>query len=175
MGKNLVSVLLFSTLCWSAAAWPAGLMKAGLWEMTIKSDMMKNMPKIPPEQLEKMRQMGVNMPQMQDGAMVTKVCVSKEMAERDQPPMQHADSGCQTKNFQRNGNEYSVDIVCDGPNLQGQGTAKGKHQGMESFNSSYEFNGKAHGHPVDQHAETSGKWLSADCGDIRPFDMMKAK
>jgi hypothetical protein len=147
-------------------------MKAGLWELTVKSDMMKNLPNMSPEQIEKMRQMGVNMPQMQGGAMVTKVCVSKTMAERDQPPpMQHGASGCQTKNFQHSGSEYSADIVCDGPNLKGQGSAKGKYSGMESFVSTYEFKGTAHGHAVDNRAETSGKWLSADCGDIKPFDV----
>jgi hypothetical protein len=176
MHKDAVSILLLSILCWSTAVWSAGPMKAGLWEMTIKSDAMKSMPRIPPEQLEKMRQMGVNVPQIQDGAIVTKVCVSQEVAERDQPPQMHqGDAGCQSKNFHRNGNEYTVDIVCDGPRLRGQGTAKGKHLSGESFSSTYDFKGTVQGRAVNQHQESSGKCLSADCGDVRPFDLTKTK
>ena len=84
MRRAALSMLVFLMLSGSAAVLAAGQTKPGLWEMTIKSDAMKNRPKIPPEQLEKMRQMGINMPQMQDGSMVTKVCISKEMAERDE-------------------------------------------------------------------------------------------
>ncbi|MBV8667299.1 MAG: DUF3617 domain-containing protein [Burkholderiaceae bacterium] len=177
MNRKVVSLLLLSGLCWAGVAWSAGFMKAGLWEVTVKSDMMQNMPKIPPEQIEKMKQMGINVPQMQGGAMMTKVCVSKEMAERDQmpTPQQQAASGCQAKNFQHSGDEYSVDIVCDGPDMQGTGTSKGRRVGSDGFTSTYQFKGTAHGHPVDQHVESNGKFISADCGDVKPFDAMKMK
>jgi len=173
--KNLtISSIL---LCCSAAALAAGPMKPGLWEMTIKSDaMMKNMQKIPPEQLEKMKQMGINVPQMQDGGMVTKVCVSKEMADRDQPPeMNHKESGCEARNYQRTGSSYSVDIICDGPMMKGQGKAQGSFSGTDSFSSTYDFKGTAQGKPINQHHESKGKWLSADCGSVAPMDHMGMK
>jgi hypothetical protein len=166
-----MSILVVGALCFSSAAWAAGPIKPGLWEMTMKSDAMKNMPKIPPEQLKKMREMGITMPQMQDGGMVTKVCISQQLAEREQPPeMSQNQSGCQTKNYQRASSSYSMDIVCDGPNLKGEGKVKGAYSGNEKFSSTYDFKGTAHGHPVDQHHENSGKWLSADCGDLKPID-----
>ncbi|HYD80826.1 MAG TPA: DUF3617 domain-containing protein [Paucimonas sp.] len=169
--KNPVLVSLL--LCCSAAAFAAGPMKPGLWEMSIKSDMMKNMPKIPPEQMEKMKQMGVNIPHMQDGGMVTKVCITKEMAERDQPPeMNQKEAGCEARNYQRTGSGYSVDIICDGPVMKGQGKAQGSFSGSESFTSVYDFKGTAQGRPVNQHQETKGKWLSADCGNVAPMGQM---
>lgn len=171
--RAAVSILMGSLLCVAASAWAAGQMKPGLWEMSIKSDMMKNMPKIPPEQLEKMRQMGVAIPQMHDGGMVTRVCISKEMAERDEPPeMNRKESGCQAKNFQRSGGNYSVDIVCDGPHMKGEGKAKGSFSSKESFMSTYDFKGTMQGRPITQHHESSGKWLSATCGDVKPVDQM---
>ena len=54
----------------------AGKMKAGLWEMSIKSDAMKAMPKMSAAQMEQMKKMGVNMPIMEDGVMKTKVCIA---------------------------------------------------------------------------------------------------
>jgi len=152
----------------SGAGLAAGAMKPGLWEMTMKSDAMKAMPALSPQQMEQMRKAGVNMPQMQGGGMVTKVCISKEMAEREQPPTAREESGCQMKNYKRSGNTYSMERACDGPNMKGTGTVKGSYEGDSRFSSTYDFKGTSHGKPVNQHQETSGKWLSADCGNVKP-------
>lgn len=171
MRKLAVPLLLLPLL----TAFAADHMKAGLWEMTIKSDAMKNMPKISPQQREQMHRMGISVPQMDNDGMVTKVCVSQQMAERDQPPvMSHDASGCKTRNFQRNGGGYSLEVVCDGM-MKGEGKAKGTFSGSDSFTSSYDFNGTVQGRPVSQHQETSGKWLSADCGDVKPLDQLLPK
>ncbi|MFZ6742390.1 DUF3617 domain-containing protein [Undibacterium sp. JH2W] len=145
----------------------ADRMKPGLWEMTMKSDAMKAMPKIPPEQLEKMKQMGIKMPDMQNGAMVHKVCYTKEMVEQDKPPSGGHDQQCQNKNFSRSGNTYSGDIVCDMPELKGTGNIKGSFS-PDTLSSTYDFKGVSHGKPVTQHMETTGKWLGNDCGDVKP-------
>jgi Protein of unknown function (DUF3617) len=166
-------ILSLPMLSAAAFAWAAGQTKPGLWEMTIRSDAMKNMPKMSPEQMEQMeqmRRMGINMPQMQGNGMVTKVCISKEMAESDElPAMAQKEAGCQVRNMQRNAGGYSMDIVCDGSGMKGEGKAKGSFSGDSSFASTYDFKGTMHGQPVDQHHETSGKWLSADCGNIKPI------
>jgi len=176
MRKTAVSIFMFSMLCSSASVWAASQIKPGLWEMTIKSDAMKNIPKIPPEQMKKMREMGINMPQMQDGGMVTQVCMSKEMVERnDTPQMNQKESGCESKNFQRSGNAYSLDIVCDGPDMKGTGKVKGAYSGSERFNSTYDFKGTSRGQPVNHHQESSGKWLAADCGSVKPMDQTVKK
>lgn len=170
-------ILVVLSLCsLSSLAFAAGQMKPGLWEMTMKSDALKNMPKIPPEQMEQMRKMGINVPQMQDGGMVTKVCITKQMADSDQlPGMDKNESGCQSKNMQHSGNSYSVDIVCNGPDMKGEGKAKGSFSGNESFASTYDFKGTMHGQPVNQHQESRGKWLSADCGSVKPLGEMTPK
>jgi hypothetical protein len=169
MRKTTSSILMLCLLSASAAVSAAGQMKPGLWEMTMKPDAMKNMPKIPSEQMEQMRKMGITMPQMQDGGIAQKVCITKEMAERDGTPQMHmAETGCQSKNFASTGNTYSGNIICNGPTLKGEGKVKGTFSGNERFSSTYEFKGTAEGQPVNQRSENSGKWLSADCGDVKP-------
>ncbi|MGZ3237382.1 MAG: DUF3617 domain-containing protein [Burkholderiaceae bacterium] len=176
MNKKIIQLFLFSIIYCSASVWAAGTLKPGLWEMTMKSDAMKSMPKMTPEQIEQMRKMGANMPLMQDGGMVMKMCVTKEMAERDQPPQTHqVGSECKSKNSQRTGSNYSVDIVCDGPHLKGEGKAQGTFSGNDHFNSTYDFKGTSGGRPVAQHQETSAKWLGADCGDVKPVDSYMRK
>lgn len=171
MRKTVVPLLLLSML--SASAIAATQMKPGLWEMTMKSDAIKNMPKIPPEQMEQMRKMGINIPQMQDGAMVTKVCITKQMTEGSAlPGMDQNDMGCQTKNMQRSGSSYSADIVCNGAQMKGEGKVKGTFSGDTAFSSTYDFKGAMHGQPVSQRHENSGRWLGADCGNVPPAGSM---
>jgi hypothetical protein len=169
MYKKTISVFLFSAITCSTAVWADSTLKPGLWEMTVKSDAMKSMPKMSAEQMEQMRKLGVNMPLMQDGGMVMKVCVSKEMAEQNQlPQTNQVGSECKSKNFQKTGSNYSVDIVCDGSHMKGEGKGQGTFAGNDRFNSTYDFKGTTDGRPVAQHQETSGKWTAADCGDIKP-------
>ncbi|MDB5804472.1 MAG: hypothetical protein JWN73_1794 [Betaproteobacteria bacterium] len=174
MRKTVIAVAFLPLLCASLPAAAAGFMKQGLWEMTIKSDQMKAMPKLSPEQMEMMRQRGIQMPQMSDGGMVTKMCVSKEMAERDSPPSSFAgasgQSECKPQNQQRSGSTYSSDMVCTGPTMQGKGSTKVSFTG-DSFNSVTDFKGTSHGTPVNSHSETSGKYLGADCGTVKPYAM----
>lgn len=176
MRNTTFLVVLFSIFSASISVSAAEKMKPGLWSMTMKSDAMKNMPKIPPEQMEAMRKMGVNMPQMQDGGMTVKVCMTKDMVERDQPPQAGPnDKGCQTKNFNRSGDGYTMEMQCDSPNFKGTATVKGTHSGSEAFTSVADFKGTAQGKPADLHQETSGKWLAADCGDVKPAGAMMPK
>jgi hypothetical protein len=177
MRKLAAALLLCPMLSASASALAAGQMKPGLWEMTMKSDAMKNMPKIPPEQMEQMRKMGMAVPQMQDGGMVTKVCITKQMAEADQAPgMEQKEMGCQSKNIQRSGTGYSADIVCTGTAMKGEGKVKASFAGNESFTSTYDFKGSMQGQAVNQRHENSGKWLAADCGAVKPVgEMMMPK
>ncbi|RZI40855.1 DUF3617 domain-containing protein [Herbaspirillum sp. HC18] len=168
MRKSTLPLLMCSLL--SATAWAGPQMKPGLWEMTMKSDAMKNMnmPRLPPEQVEQMRKMGVEIPHMQDGGMVTRVCMTKQMLEGNQVPgMEKNEAGCQTKNMQQSGGSYSADIVCNG-DMKGEGKIKGTFSGDTGFTSTYDFKGTMHGQPVSQRHESSGKWLGADCGSFAP-------
>jgi hypothetical protein len=167
-------VLVSATLLSAATCAAADKMKPGLWEMTTKSDAMKAMPKIPPEQLEKMKQMGIKMPDMQNGAMVSKVCLTKEMVDQEKPPTGGREQHCQNKSFNRSGNTYTAEMVCDSPDMKGTGIVKGSMT-PDSVNSVYDFKGVSHGKPIDHHMETTGKWLSADCGGTKPFTMPPKK
>jgi hypothetical protein len=168
---------LLSGLFFLDPAHATGKMKPGLWEMRIKSDAMKAMPKMSPEQMEQMKKMGINMPMMDDGGIKTKVCISKEMVERDPTTAtatQHHNN-CAPKNVIQNGNEYSMDLVCDGPELKGIGKILGSYNGNDTVRSTYDFKGTSHNRPVNLHSETTGKFLSPDCGDIKPVGIFPKK
>lgn len=152
-------------------------MRPGLWEIQTESDALRYLPPIPPTQLEQMRRMGIDVPTIQDNRIVTRVCISKEMAQSQQLPMiDKNETGCEMKNHQQSGGEYSADMVCDNPQMKGKGTVKGKLTSTERFESTYAFDGTVQGMPVKHTQSGSGKWMAADCGDVKPLDEIgKAK
>jgi hypothetical protein len=188
MLKSTISIVMI-TAVWAGSVNAADMSKPGLWEMTTKSDAMKSVEtmqshKMTPEQMEKMRQMGLNIPQMQDGAMVMKMCITKEMTQREHPAFsgqspQH-ESECKTINQKHTGTSYSADIICDGPSLKGEGKLRSVMAGSDSYSTTYDFKGTSRGKPVSHHTESSAKWLGTDCGNVKPMsdymsDMQKMR
>ena len=172
MRKPILCVIAVSALCCPLAAGAAGVMKQGLWEMTIKTGGAGAASKLPPEKLEELRKRGVNIPQA-GGAMVSKVCVSKEMAERDTPPpMNRGGMECKSTNLSRSGNTLTYETVCTGTVMQGKGFTKVTIAG-DTVTSVGDFTGTAHGQPINSHNESVGKYLGADCGSVQPIAMPK--
>ena len=173
LGNNKTSLfaigLALSAAWFTPFAHAEDKMKPGLWEMTVHNDMLKKMPTLPPAQLAEMKKRGITMPEMKNGAAIQKVCITKEMAERQTKyASQSNPAGCKESNMVKSGNAYSMELVCDSPMLKGTGTIKGSLNG-DTLMSTYDFKGTSHNRPINHHTETTGKWLSADCGDIKPI------
>ncbi|MEO7031786.1 MAG: DUF3617 domain-containing protein [Herbaspirillum sp.] len=148
----------------------AGPMQAGLWEMATDSDLIRLLPSFTPEQIQQMHAFGIDVPPSRDGALLARVCITPAMAEREQPTMLAPnDFGCQSKNFQHQGNDYSVDMVCDSQKMSGHGKLEGRFASNRQFTATLHFNGLAYDQPVNQTLVTNGRWLSADCGDVKPI------
>jgi hypothetical protein len=166
--------LALSILSFASAAHSAeNNMRPGLWEMTATSNLLALARQIPPDQMQRLsnlaRQYGFDMPKIQDGAASSQVCITPQMADQKIPPsLYHAQSGCSATNAVRNGNSYTMDLVCAGPELKGSGKAQGTFTSPESFSGRTEFNGEVRGNPVSDQAVTSGRWISASCGTVKP-------
>ena len=175
---KLKHVLPAATLTLCALCAHAQTQVPGLWEhsFSMKSqggemekamaEMEKQMAAMPPEQRKQMEQMmasrGVGM-----GAQGTtvKVCLTKEDVARQSEPKFR--EGCTQQVVQRTGNTMKVKFECSKPQpLSGEGEM--------TFVSDKAYTGKstvttqADGKPRQMTMEMSGKWLAADCGDIKP-------
>ena len=143
-------------------------MKPGQWEITTKMDLGKNapqMPQIPPEQLEKMKQLGIKVPAMSGGpgGMTFKTCVSPKDAEGDHPPMdQRSQRDCKSQDIKHEGNRTTMKIVCDGE-MKGTGDVEFVTDSPEHYTSKFHMVGTSHGHAVDVTHASEGKWLGASC------------
>ena len=150
-------------------------LRPGLWEhgFTMSSQsgqmesamkqMQQTMAAMPPAQRKMMEDMmakqGVG---IGAGGNSVKVCVSKEEAERDVPPQQE---GC-TQTAKRSGNVWQIAFQCKGPppsSGEGQMTLLSPTAYTGNFNIRTEVNDK----PEQVKMTQTGKWLSADCGNIR--------
>lgn len=173
MRKTLLSFVCLSSLLLSTANAAENNMRPGLWKMTTTSDLLKLASQIPPDQMQSLmnlaRQNGFDMPQIQNGAAISDICITQEMAaKKDLPGFYQSQSGCTVKNVTHIGNKYSLDFVCANSQLNGNGKAEGILTSAESFSGRTEFDGVAQGNPVSEHADTSGRWVSANCGTITP-------
>jgi hypothetical protein len=177
MRKTFLS-LLAASFAMAATAMATTAMAAehnirpGLWEVTTTSGLLKLVPHIPPNQMEQLRdlarQNGIDMPEIRNGAATSKVCITKEMADRKIPPnLYEHESGCAAKNVTHAGNSYKMDLVCDGARLKGNGKAEGSFTSPESFTGRTEFTGDVQGNPVNERADTTGRWIGASCGSVK--------
>lgn len=142
--------------------------KAGLWENTIKVNLGGGMPAIPPEAMAQMEQMGLELPFAKP--ITNRVCLTPEQAAQyTLPDVTDPDSGCSVLNSKRSGDTLSADMRCDGT-LKGEGRMEMTLASAESYTGAMQFSGMADGGmPMDMTSDFSGKWLSADCGDVAPM------
>jgi hypothetical protein len=166
----------------AGAAFPAAAqtLKPGLWEMRQKmggnpemdkamAEMQQQMAAMSPEQRKQMESMmasrGVQVAPGAGGAMVMKMCMTKEMVERDEVPATQGD--CKTTRQQRSGNTMSVAFTCTNP--PSSGDSKITFNGPESYSSKTSVTTtQKGGRPEKMTMEGTGKWLGANCGAIKP-------
>ena len=158
---------------------PAGAqtLKPGLWEINNKmgggqmdqamADLQKEMAQMPPAERKQMEEMmakqGVRMAPGAGGGMTVQMCMTKEMVERNDMPMQ---DGCRTTQNSRSGNTLKMAFACTNPPSSGEGTFT--FHGSESYTSRMTLRVQEAGKTETTTMNTSGKWLKADCGNVRP-------
>lgn len=171
----LVGALVF------AACLPAGAqsLKPGLWEINNKmggnaqmdqamAEMQKQMASMPPDQRKQMEAMmaqrGMAMPGASaGGGMAIRMCMTKEMTERNDVPMQE---GCRMTSQQRSGDTMKMAFACTNPPSSGEGQFT--FTSDQAYSSRMTIRTVEKGKTETTTMDTSGKWLGADCGSIKP-------
>lgn len=173
---------LFSTLLVCATAASAQSVKPGLWEMQHKmggnpqmdqamAQMQKQMAAMSPAQRKQMEammgQQGVGMPSPgTGGGMAMKVCITPEMAARSEMPSQQ-EGQCTSTVTSRSGNTLKMAFTCQNPPSSGEGTYT--FNGDTAYTMKMVVNTTRKGKPESMTLDGQGKWLSADCGAVKPL------
>jgi tetratricopeptide (TPR) repeat protein len=124
--------------------------KVGLWDITVEM----NMPNA----------MGVQPPN--GNTMTSQHCMTAAEVSSDKPPAMTHNKDCSMQNVNVSGGTYAADMVCSGPDMQGNGHVSTAFDSDTHYSGQMTFTGTAHGHPVDMTNSFEGKWVSADCGDV---------
>ena len=151
---------------------------AGLWEHTFTmkaqggemeaalAQIQQQIAAMPPEQRKSTEAMlasrGVKV-----GAQIKTLqfCLSKEQAAKPAEP--RVTAGCTQSDLQRGGNTVKYKFACTQPQPvsgEGQVSCAGDKACTDQSNLTTQFAGK----PQQMAVDMSGKWLGADCGDVKP-------
>ena len=150
----------------------------GLWEhsFTMKSqdgelekgmaEMHKQMATMPPEQRKQVEQM-MSSRGMGMGAQGTsvKVCVTREEVARQAEPQFR--EGCTQQVVQRTANSMKVKFECTKPQAM-SGEGEMRFISDKAYTGKSTLTSQANGKAQQMTMEMAGKWLAADCGDVKP-------
>ena len=166
-----------------ALALPAGAqtMKPGLWEMNNKTsggqmdqamaEMQKQLAGMSPEQRKQMQAamagQGVKMMPGAGGGMAVQMCLTKEMVERNDVPME---KGCTTTRNERSGRKVTFAFTCSNPPSSGEGEASFT---PDTYTSRMTLKTVVAGKPETMTMEGKGRWVKADCGEVKPMPQPK--
>jgi hypothetical protein len=157
-------------------------MQPGLWETTMQmksqsGEMEKAMAqaqaamaKMTPEQRKQMEaMMGKNGMAMGGTPNTVRICISPEQAAARQVPTRE---GC-THSMQHSGNTTRMQFSCAG-NPPSSGEGQFTLRSPTAYDGEFTFTSQRQGKPEVMHVKQSGKWLSADCGAIKPMTVPPA-
>jgi hypothetical protein len=156
-------------------------LRPGLWELgnTMQSssgamekamaEAQKQMAALPAEQRKMMQDMmakqGVAMGAGGPGAMAVKVCMTAEMLARNEVVTQQGD--CKSQHAPRAGNTMKFAFTCTQPPSRGDGEVT--FESPQAYRSHMNVTTSAGGKPEQFTVRSNGKWLSDDCGTIKPL------
>jgi hypothetical protein len=182
--KAFTTTLLAALTVAAAGSAAAQTLKPGLWELQHKSggnaevdkamaDMREQMASMPPEQRKQMEAMmasrGMQMSPSAAGGMAMKMCMTKEMVERNEINDKRGD--CKTTQKQRSGNTLKMAFTCSNPPSRGE--TQVTFNGAEAYSSKTTVTTTTDGKPETMTVEGTGKWLGADCGSVKPMQPAK--
>ena len=153
----------------------------GLWEhsFSMKSaggemekamaEMKKQLDAMPPDQRQQMEQMmaGRGMTMGAQGSSL-KFCVSKEQAARPAEP--RSGENCSQQVEQRSASSVKYKFECTKPEPS-SGEGEMTFQGDKAYTGTTRMTTQIKGKPQQVSMEMTGKWLGADCGDVKPRAM----
>ncbi|MDZ4103703.1 MAG: DUF3617 domain-containing protein [Hydrogenophaga sp.] len=180
MSRFSITLLLGALSCIGVAH--AQSTKPGLWEVTQKmggnaemdqamAQMQQQMAGMSPAEKKMMQDMlakqGMSMPAAgAGGGMAMKVCITPEMAAKQDMPVQ-TEGECTTTITSRSANTLKMNFVCKNPPSSGEGTYT--FSGDTAYTMKMLMKGTKQGKPMSTTLDGQGTWLSASCGAVKPL------
>lgn len=173
------SVLALLATAALSAAPPMPPLKPGLWETkstVLDANGKETAPpelaaleRMPPEararMMEMMKGRGMAMP---DASGAVKVCLSKELLSADGFEQMSNTSGCTNTYSTQTTSNWKWHSTCPAMKTEMDGDAQ--FLSPESYKSTLKSTVNRNGQSITQTRVITSKWLSADCGDVKPVN-----
>ncbi len=184
--KNFLTMFAAALAAFMALPASAQTTRPGLWEITSKmsgnpemeqamAQMQKQMASMPPEQRKMMEDMmakqGMAVGVGANG-FSTKICVTKEMADRKELPVQQ-EGDCNNTISERSSTGAKMTYSCTNPPSSGEGRIT--FNGDTGYTMKMKIDTKVQGKTQTTQLEGVGKFLAADCGNVKPIAVPPAK
>ena len=152
--------------------------KPGLWEIQHETsvdgqalpDMNKMLEQVPPEMRGQVQaMMAKNGAGMTDTGVT--ICITPEQIANQQYG-NDPKSKCKMTDIKREGNVTHMKMLCSQPKGEGETTVT--RLSPESWTSVSKMTMEEQGAPHTMNSEATAKWLSSDCGDVKPAAEKKA-
>lgn len=156
--------------------------KPGLWEQTVETktdnaqinaaqaQMKERLAAMPPAQREAMEKAmaarGVSMGS-NGSANTLRACITKDQAERDFTP-EHS-GHCERTDVVRSGNTVRFNFACTGERVNVTGKGVFTKVSDSAYTVSTDTDTNMHGTPTHLHSDISAKFVSSDCGNVKPI------
>jgi hypothetical protein len=174
------ALIVFAAATFTAGA-SAQTLKPGLWEITntmkgggqkmeqALAQAQQQIASMPPEQRKRMEEMmakhGMQMGAPGPGGMSARMCMTKEMVERNEVAAHPGE--CKTTRQPRSGNTMKFTFACTNPPSSGEGQYT--FVSPEAYTVKMTVTTTVQGKRETMNMDASGKWLSADCGNVKPM------
>jgi hypothetical protein len=161
----------------------AQAVRPGLWEITnditdgqhsLMAEHQKMLATMSPEQRKiienALKKGGADLESA--GIMKFKMCLTREMAMQYELPIQQHDN-CSYKRSPSVGGTILLSFTCTNPSASGEGQVS--LLADTGYRMKLRTTANVGGQRQTMHSDSSGKWLRADCGNLKPVAMPKAK
>jgi len=145
----------------------------GLWESTTEMAMSGLPPipddvkaKMPPEALARMEAVRGG-----GGPKTMRHCITPDSLDRMFDTNDNSEQKCQRTVVSQTATSGQIDLVCQGvrnPAMSWKGTVKWQTSSPTAGSATVDMSGGPPEHPMTIHSQVSSKWVSADCGDVKP-------
>jgi hypothetical protein len=130
------------------------------------AEMRQQMASLPPEQRKQMEDiMARQGVQMGPSGHSVRMCLTKEMVERNEIPATQGD--CKVTQQQRTGNTMKAAFSCSNPPSTGESVVT--FTSPEAYTMKTTASGNVGGKAEKMTVEGTGRWVSADCGSVKPM------
>ena len=178
MHKHLVAIALAAAA--AAPAFAQQALKPGLWQVETRmpsdpefeksmAEMREQLASMSPEerkQMEaKMGKQGVQLAAGAKGGAATRFCMTREQAARQESP--GAKGECTVTKVNRSGNTVSSSFTCSNPRSSGESVVR--YASAEAYSSKTTTVTEQGGKKDTTVIESDAKWLSSDCGTVKPL------